>query len=248
MKTCFLRAEIRAVKPRHIWVFCPVMAVGRCCHLAAWWKVMMDTAKMGCERSRVEMESNLRPTAYWCIRQMMFIFEWLKFWIHFPYQLLVYDMKCDFYPSEVKFPLLYLKRSTVLKPFPSSQTYELSVFLSHDASQIIFYMNYTMTFYFLEIHLLYFFLYDIFDLCIGDIPGIFPILSPHLISAGTLSSPSFLLQELSSILGRSGGVFPSPRKLGQARRCVEWRKGKLAMEVFIWVQWLFIWGILSKKE
>lgn len=23
-----------AVKPRHIWVFCPVMAVGRCCHLA----------------------------------------------------------------------------------------------------------------------------------------------------------------------------------------------------------------------
>ena len=24
-----------AVKPRHILVFCPVMAVGRCCHLAA---------------------------------------------------------------------------------------------------------------------------------------------------------------------------------------------------------------------
>ena len=32
--------------------------------LGCLWKVMMDLLKMGCERSRVEMESNLWPTAY----------------------------------------------------------------------------------------------------------------------------------------------------------------------------------------
>lgn len=103
-----LRAEIRAVKPRHIWVFWAVMAVGRCCHLAAcarwWWNQIFGPL----------------PTDAYVLNDV-YLNHW-KFWIHFSHPLLVYYMILWYMFNPIFDIIFYLDPSS---PSTTSTWYEM---------------------------------------------------------------------------------------------------------------------------